>query len=287
MAATLVKLENVTFRYPKSGTEALSCVDLEIPRGSFFALLGPNGAGKTTLMRLLCGRLGAFGGSVTINGAPGFLKASDYGVLLENPGVYPKLSIEEYLSYFACFYGMGEGACMPGGHARVRVEELAGRLNLPTLSSRMSTLSLGNRQKVQILRALIHSPKILILDEPVANLDPGARETVWKLIAEWRERECGTAIVCSHILAEMESEATDYAIIDGGRILKKGKVESVAFGNSVVQNASRKFALSMDSQVLPEQVMQALKNAGLVPTAVEACAESLSDIYRAAINSSN
>lgn len=311
MAGALVKLESVTFRYPKSGAEALSRVSLQIPKGSFFALLGPNGAGKTTLMRLLCGRLGHFEGTVSIDGIPGFLKAADFGILLENPGVYPKLSIEEYLSYFAGFYGMGEGACMRGGEARARVENFAARLDLPALTSRMSTLSLGNRQKVQILRALVHSPKILILDEPVANLDPSAREAVWKLIAEWREREGGTAIVCSHILAEMESEATDYAIIDRGRVLKSGKVEfahaveldgvadlnrNVEFDGVADLNlavnlnravnldcAGSEFSLKLASRATAEQVAKALASAGIDVAAVKIRGLSLSDIYRETI----
>lgn len=287
MAEALVKLESVSFRYPKSDVDALSDVSLEIPVGSFFALLGPNGAGKTTLMRLLCGRLGEFSGTLFVNGERGFLQSADYGVLLENPGVYPKLSIEEYLSYFAGFYGMGEGACLPGGAARTRTENLAARLNLPMLTSRMSSLSLGNRQKVQILRALIHSPKILILDEPVANLDPTARETVWKLIAEWRERENGTAIVCSHILAEMESEASDYAIIDGGRILKTGKLDVAAKNVRNAENgsgtAAKEFSLELNSAASAERITRALEIAGIKAAVVTAQETSLADIYRGTI----
>ena len=96
----MIELDSVTFRYPKSTADALSNISLNIPQGSFFALIGPNGAGKTTLLRLLCGRLGAFKGSVKIDeslrNSFGFLNAEKYGVLLENPGVYPKLSIKEY-----------------------------------------------------------------------------------------------------------------------------------------------------------------------------------------------
>ena len=174
MAAIL--LQDVSFRYPGAGAQALSSVNLEIPEGSFFALLGPNGAGKTTLLRLLCGRFAKFDGTVDVaeplRSGRGVLDMMRCGVLLENPGIYPKLSIEEYLSYFAGFYGMGEGACLPGGSSRERAEMLASRLGLANLNSRMGTLSLGNRQKVQVLRALLPNPKLLILDEPVANLDP-------------------------------------------------------------------------------------------------------------------
>ena len=106
----LFALDSVTFRYPKSDADALSCVSLEIPQGSFFALLGPNGAGKTTLLRLLCGRFSKFSGSLDVSadvrGANGFLDPLACGILLENPGIYPRLSIAEYLQFFAAFYAM-------------------------------------------------------------------------------------------------------------------------------------------------------------------------------------
>ena len=242
----LAKIENVSFRYPKSGVDALSGVSLEIPRGSFFALLGPNGAGKTTLLRLLCGRFAKFSGMIelagdvrvsnTHSGAKGaagsgsqsaFLDPVACGILLENPGVYPKLSINEYVDYFVGFYA----ARIPTWNeteARERIARIAKSLELPSLDTRMGKLSLGNRQKVQLLRAMAPAPRLLILDEPVANLDPMSRETVWKLIADWRKQEGGTAIVCSHILAEMEEEATDFAIIDRGHVLKSGRVADIA-----------------------------------------------------------
>lgn len=240
MENPLVKVENVSFRYPKSGVDALSGVSLEIPRGSFFALLGPNGAGKTTLLRLLCGRFAKFSGTIgladDVRGPAGrsvpstksaFLDPLACGILLENPGVYPKLSINEYVDYFVGFYA----ARIPTWNeteARERIARIAKSLELPSLDTRMGKLSLGNRQKVQLLRAMAPAPRLLILDEPVANLDPMSRETVWKLIADWRRQEGGTAIVCSHILAEMEEEATDFAIIDRGHVLKSGRVADIA-----------------------------------------------------------
>lgn len=285
----MINLGRVTFRYPKSSVNALSDVCLHIPKGSFFALLGPNGAGKTTLLRLLCGRFdGIFrkeflSGNIDIDpdfcNANGFLDAHKYGVMLENPGTYARLSIEEYLSYFAGFYGMGVDACFVGGKCRNYVEHLAECLNLPSLKTRLAALSLGNRQKVQIVRAFIHNPKLLILDEPVANLDPVAREAVWNLIAEWRRRENGTAIVCSHILAEMESQATDYAIIDCGTILKSGKVDS-ATGVSTESAIEDEFTLTLKKPASVNQVAKALEMAGLNVASITGHDVSLSDIYR-------
>ena len=299
----LVKLDGVSFRYPKSGVDALSDVSLEIPRGSFFALLGPNGAGKTTLLRLLCGRFAKFTGSIELaddvrgpnapcsscglNASFGqkasadsgsqsaFLNPLACGILLENPGIYPKLSIAEYVDYFVGFYA----ARIPEWNeraARERIARLAKSLELPSLETRMSALSLGNRQKVQLLRAMAAGPRLLILDEPVANLDPVSRETVWKLIADWRREEGGTAIVCSHILAEMEEEATDFAIINCGRVLKSGRVADIATDSAVFKVEVRE---NSPAGVTPEQVRVALKNAGIDANVTTAQA-SLSRLYR-------
>ena len=270
---TAIRLQNVTFRYPGASVDALSAVSLEIPRGSFFALLGPNGAGKTTLLRLLCGRFAKFAGSLEIadglRGKNGFLDPRACGILLENPGIYPKLSIAEYVDYFVGFYAERNPAWNESA-VRERIKLLSQKLELPSLDTRMGSLSLGNRQKVQLLRAMAPSPKLLILDEPVANLDPMARETVWSLLAVWRKEEGGTAIVCSHILAEMEEEATDFAIIDRGQVLKSGRVADIA---------SQESSFKVESSATLEQVRAALNAAGI--KANVACEKAdLAKLYR-------
>ena len=270
----LVTLKGVTFRYPMSDVDALSSVSLEIPRGSFYALLGPNGAGKTTLLRLLCGRFAKFSGSVEIFpdvcDENGFLNPLACGILLENPGIYPKLSVAEYVDYFIGFYA----ARIPEWNAqaaRERIVTLAQKLELPSLDTRMGMLSLGNRQKVQLLRAMAPKPSLLILDEPVANLDPISRDAVWNLIADWRKNEGGTAIVCSHILAEMEEEATDFAIIDRGEVLRSGCVADIA--------TSATFKVETACDVSLEQIQAALKNAGITAK-VDLAQANLSRMYR-------
>jgi ABC-2 type transport system ATP-binding protein len=271
----LIALDAVMFRYPKSETDALSGVSLEIPQGSFFALLGPNGAGKTTLLRLLCGRFSKFSGtlnvSVDVRGENGFLDPLACGILLENPGIYPKLSIAEYIDYFVGFYA-ARSVSWNEAVVRERIASLAKKLDLPSLETRMSALSLGNRQKVQLLRAMAPKPRLLILDEPVANLDPVSRETVWSLLADWRKEEGGTAIVCSHILAEMEEEATDFAIIDRGLVLKSGRVADLA-------DDAKSFKVETAAGVTLDQVRAALKNAG-IDAAVTPASASLSKLYR-------
>ncbi len=275
----LAKLDNVSFRYPKADLDALSDVSLEIPRGSFFALLGPNGAGKTTLLRLLCGRFAKFTGKIEIaddvRSQCGFLDTAACGILLENPGIYPKLSIAEYVDYFVGFYA----ARNPGWDSRAsaaRVRALAQKLELPPLETRMGKLSLGNRQKVQLLRAMAPGPRLLILDEPVANLDPISRETVWKLIADWRKEEGGTAIVCSHILAEMEAEATDYAVIDRGHLLKSGRVADIS-------DESTTFKVEASAGVTQKQVREALAATGIKANVASETA-NLAKLYREVVS---
>ena len=272
----LARIDNVSFRYPKSAADALSGVSLEIPRGSFFALLGPNGAGKTTLLRLLCGRFAKFSGTIEladdVRGSNAFLDPVACGVLLENPGIYPKLSIEEYVDYFVGFYA----ARIPTwneAEARERIERIAKSLELPPLDTRMANLSLGNRQKVQLLRAMAPAPRLLILDEPVANLDPMSREAVWALLADWRKQEGGTAVVCSHILAEMEEEATDFAIIDRGNVLKSGCVADLAS-----ESASFKIEVRGNTQT-PEKIREALSAAG-IDAGVNGAGTGLSALYK-------
>ena len=271
-----IKVQGVSFTYPGASEKALDSVNLEIPEGSFFALLGPNGAGKTTLLRLLCGRFSKFAGSLEIadglRGKNGFLDSCACGILLENPGIYPKLSIAEYVDYFVGFYAARNSAWNETA-ARERIESLAKKLELPNFETRMGKLSLGNRQKVQLLRAMAPSPRLLILDEPVANLDPMARESVWGLLADWRKNEGGTAIVCSHILAEMEEEATDFAIIDRGRVLNSGRVADLAG-----ESATFKIEIRGNTPT-PEKICAALAAAGIKANVVPA-ASNLANIYR-------
>ena len=270
-----IKVQSISFTYPGAQAKALDSVNLEIPEGSFFALLGPNGAGKTTLLRLLCGRFAKYSGTIEITenlrGKNGFLDPHACGILLENPGIYPKLSIAEYVDYFVGFYAMQNPAWNVSA-ARERIAKLSQKLELPDSATRMGKLSLGNRQKVQLLRAMAPAPKFLILDEPVANLDPMAREAVWGLLADWRKNEGGTAIVCSHILAEMEEEATDYAIIDRGQVLSSGRVADI--GASSVT-----FKVDASAGVDLEQVRAALAAAGISADVTRVSA-GLSRLYR-------
>ena len=274
----LLSVQDLSYRYPKSSAMALEGVSLEIPRGSFFALLGPNGAGKTTLLRLVCGRLSGYKGSLTVaeecRSPSGFLDPHHYGVLLENPGTYIRLTVGEYLHYFAGFYGIEKKVVDELG------KEILDKLKGPSWNMKLSGLSLGNRQKLQIVRALIHRPQVLILDEPVANLDPESREMVWDYIGGWRKAFGGTAIVCSHILAEMDAVATDFAIIDEGKILRQGTLREE---RAKVDKATTRFDVELPGLVEESELLRILAAAKMNPVKLRLCRTSLSDIYRETI----
>ena len=219
----MISFAGLTYSYSGKSAFALQQVNLDITEGSIFALLGPNGAGKTTLLRILCGRLSGYQGSLHIPqewaNLSGILDPRHYGVLIENPGIYGRLSVSEYLGFFASFYAISD--------AKSRIAALAERFSLENLSQRMNTLSLGMRQKVQVMRVFLHRPPLILLDEPSSNLDPLARDEVWNLVRETNQHEGTTFIICSHLLAEMECNATHIGLLKKGNLLASGSLGEV------------------------------------------------------------
>jgi ABC-2 type transport system ATP-binding protein len=271
MMQTVFRFSGLSYTYPKSKNLALDDVNLSLEMGDSLALLGPNGAGKTTLLRILCGRLSVDSKAISIadefKNSEGFLDLSKCGILLENPGTYPKLSIAEYLQFFASFYDVKD--------VHSQIEKLAKRLELPDVSTAMGTLSQGTRQKVQIARALVHRPSLLLLDEPVANLDPGAREAVWELLANWKKEDGGTLLVSSHILSEMEQVATSYAILYKGKILRAEKMSELRTDEFVLH-------VQLPDGVSPEVFKNGFP-ANAKITHVESGKASLESVYRGTI----
>jgi len=231
VGSSVFEFENLSFAYPRTSAAALDSVSFKVDKGDAFALLGPNGAGKTTLLRLLCGRLPATHGQIRIaenlRNADGSLNLATCGILLENPGIYPKLSIEEYLSFFAGFYALKD--------TRERIRSLAKALEISDVSIRLGALSQGTKQKVQVIRALLHRPQVLLLDEPVANLDPGSRSAVWSLLGDWKKETGGTLLISSHILSEMDKYADSFAIISKGKLQKAGRMDSLQINEMIVR----------------------------------------------------
>jgi len=221
----LVLFDSITFTYPGAENPALDHVSLNVPVGKITALVGPNGAGKTTLLRILTGRLKQSSGHLQIpeNWGVTHPDAEKVGVLIENPGIYPGFSVFEYLNFFGQFY---QGKASPE-----YIRELIGTMHLDP-NQKMKSLSLGMRQKVQIIRCLIHKPKLLLLDEPSANLDPDSRLIIWEMIGKLCQQEGTTVLVCSHVLSELESHCDMMAVIYQGRILANGSLRDLQLRHS-------------------------------------------------------
>jgi len=208
-----------------SGFQALRQVDLDIRRGEIFALLGPNGAGKTTTLRMVTGLLKPDAGSIEVFGVD--LRADPAAAkrliawLPDEPMIYDKLTALEYLAFVAGLWGVAPDV------ARTRAEELLRWLDLwNERDQRCESFSRGMKQKAALAGALIHEPRLLILDEPLTGLDAGAARQVKDLLQQ-KVSQGATVILTTHILEVAERLADRIGIIQGGRLLAQGTLEEL------------------------------------------------------------
>ncbi len=207
----------------KNGVQALKGVDLDVAEGDFFALLGPNGAGKSTLIGIVTSLVTKTAGSVTVFGhdmdaAPGAAKAC-IGVVPQELNLNLYETLETIVVNQAGFYGI------PRRVARERAEKYLTQLSLWDRRDRMArTLSGGMKRRLMIARALMHEPRLLILDEPTAGVDIEIRRSMWDFL---RELNAGgtTIILTTHYLEEAESLCRNIAIIDKGRIAESDRMD--------------------------------------------------------------
>jgi ABC-2 type transport system ATP-binding protein len=211
-------ISNLSKRY-SNGVQALDNVSMTIPCG-MFGLLGPNGAGKSTLMRTLATLQEADSGSVrlgdldVLNDKKGVRRVLGY--LPQEFGVYPRTSAVELLSHFASLKGI------PAGQRREVVDAMLKRVNLYQHRHKaVASYSGGMRQRFGIAQALLGDPKLLIVDEPTAGLDPGERYRFYNLLAEVGESVI--VILSTHIVQDVKELCTNMAIIDQGRLLFCGE----------------------------------------------------------------
>jgi ABC-2 type transport system ATP-binding protein len=218
-------LEIVALTKRFGGTTAVDGLDLAIPQGEFHALLGPNGAGKTTTLRIVAGLLRADQGSVSVLGHDVATDAAAakrvLAFLPDDPPVYDKLTALEYLEFVAGLWSMAPEA------AAQRAEELLRWLDLwPQARQRAETYSRGMRQKLALAGALIHDPRLLILDEPLTGLDAAAARQIKDLLVA-RVRDGCTIVLTTHILEIAERLAERISIIQRGRIIAQGSLDEL------------------------------------------------------------
>ena len=199
---------------------AVQDLSFRVQAGELFAFLGVNGAGKSTTINILCGQLAKDRGSVRICGAdpdadPEAVKRS-IGVVFQGSVLDRELSVRDNLRSRAALYGIA------GAEFRQRLAELSGLLELePLLKRPLGKLSGGQRRRIDIARALLHRPKILILDEPTTGLDPQTRSTLWRVVEQLRQREHMTVFLTTHYMEEA-ADADYVVILDHGKIAAEG-----------------------------------------------------------------
>ncbi len=213
----MIDVRDLCFDYP--GVRALDRVSFRVEVGSITALVGPNGAGKTTLMRCLCGLETPLAGGIVVDGidvvAEPRRSHERLGYLSDFFGLYDELTVHQCLAHAAAASGRRVASDM-----QARVRDTAGRLGLAErLGQRAGALSRGLRQRVAIAQAIIHSPRVLVLDEPAAGLDPEARHALATLFRAL-QADGMTLLVSSHILSELEQYATHMLVLEGGRLLE-------------------------------------------------------------------
>ena len=200
--------------------KAVQDLSFRVREGELFAFLGINGAGKSTTINILCGQLAKDSGTVKIGGIdldaePDSIKRS-LGVVFQNSVLDKELSVRDNLASRAALYGL----C--GKDFQNRLAELARLLEFEELLKRsVGKLSGGQRRRIDIARALLHRPKILILDEPTTGLDPQTRSLLWRVIGELRNKENMTVFLTTHYMEEA-ADADYVVILDHGRIAAEG-----------------------------------------------------------------
>jgi ABC-2 type transport system ATP-binding protein len=204
---------------------AVDGLDLTVRAGELYTLLGPNGAGKTTTLRIVAGLLKPEAGSVSVFGidalADPVAAKQIMAWLSDEPMIYDKLTPYEYLEFVAGLWGVDAAT------AEARSDELIGWLGLePHAHERCEGFSRGMRQKVALAGALVHDPKLIILDEPLTGLDAGAARQVKNVLLE-RVRSGCSVLMTTHILEVAERMAERIGVIASGRLIAEGTLEEL------------------------------------------------------------
>ena len=224
----MIRLEKLR----KEFDDLVAVADLEevIPEGQIYGLIGPNGAGKTTTIRMACGLLEPTSGKVFVSNVDVHQepeRAQQFiGYLSDFFSVYEDLKVWEYLDYFAHAYKMPE-TDIPG-----RIDEVIRQVGLEVKRDAMIMgLSRGMKQRLGIGRAIIHRPKLLLLDEPASGLDPKARLDLRNLLRSLRDQGT-TVLISSHILTELEGFCTSIGLMERGKMVRSGKIEDITAAES-------------------------------------------------------
>jgi len=233
-SSNLIEVRDLVKRYRKAEKNAVDSVSFGVRPGEFFSLLGPNGAGKTTTISILTTTLTPTSGHVTVDGLDAVKDAAGVrrkvGIIFQKPSLDQNLSGEENVRLHAMLYGLYPYRpfyrAMPRQY-RNQVAELAAVLGLEKeIFKPVKTLSGGMKRKLEIIRGLMHKPRVLFLDEPTAGLDAASRRSLWAYLREVRAEYETTIFLTTHYLEEAE-EADRICILDQGRVVALGTPDQI------------------------------------------------------------
>ena len=211
----VLKAQNLSKNY--GAIQALSGLELELQPGKIIGLLGPNGSGKTTLIKLAAGLLTPSGGAISVCGIPvGPDTKSLVAYLPDRVYFNQSLRITQLLDYFQDFYTDFD---------RTRAEQMLQNLAIP-MEAKFKTLSKGAREKVQLALVMSRRAKLYLLDEPIAGVDPAARDYILQTIINNYDREA-TVLISTHLIADIESVLDEFLFINRGKVFRAGKVDDV------------------------------------------------------------
>lgn len=219
----MLHIQDLTKNY--GSFTAVNHLTLHIPEGDLFGFVGPNGAGKTTTIRIVCGLLKASGGKVQIGGTQAAVGSKEMkrliGYVPDFFGVYDNLKVHEYMDMYGSMYSMNSKDI-----AKL-TDDLLELVNLTDKKEfYVDTLSRGMKQRLCVARALLHNPKLLILDEPNSGLDPRARVEMKELLKNLHSMG-KTIVISSHILSELSEMCNSIGIMNRGQLVAAGKIEDI------------------------------------------------------------
>jgi len=236
---------------------AVDNLNLEIATGEVFGLLGPNGAGKTTTIRMLACLIAPTEGSAMVAGYdirrdPLKVRQS-VGILTENPSLYERLTAYENMNFFAEAYGVRDA-----NERQSRIRELLEFFNLwDRRNDKVATFSKGMKQKLAIIRATVHKPPVLFLDEPTAGLDPESAKEIRDLMAQLSEHEKRTILLCTHHLEDAEKLCKRVLIMNRGKCIIIGSPDELREKTNVQP------IIQIGLAQITDEVISAIKSVGL------------------------
>ncbi len=234
MDSKSIRVNNLVKKYKKADKNSVDGISFDVEQGSFVAFLGPNGAGKTTTISILTTSLNQTSGDVIINGFDLLTQEKEIrkeiGIIFQEPSLDKELTCEENIRVHAGIYGIYNFRpfykLMPKAY-KENVEELAKLVDLSAvLHKPVKTLSGGMKRKLEVIRSLVHNPKILFLDEPTTGLDPISRRNIWEYLNLIRNQKGTTIFLTTHYLDEAEG-CDKVIIINKGKILLEGTPKKI------------------------------------------------------------